>query len=104
MGLIYRYECSDCERVKGDVYYGVGKYFKDDNIETRLFGCTSCGEVFSGNINDPSIVCPECGMKPKELKLIDLQEPDSRVRISMVSKCPNCKKGIIRFVLIGFWD
>lgn len=104
MGYIYKYWCSNCDKIKGEVSYGYGMLFPENNIDTRLFGCDDCGEVFSGNINDVNIPCPKCKQNTYELELDEIDEKGFRDTVNSVSKCPNCKDGIIHLKPFAFWD
>ena len=102
MGYIYKYWCSNCDKIKGEVAYGFGML--ENNIDTRLFGCENCGEVFSGNINDENIHCPNCNQNAHELELEHLEGKGFRDTINSTSTCPNCKYGNIQLKPIAFWD
>lgn len=55
MGYLYKYWCSNCNKVKGEVAYGFGIMYLENNIDAGLFGCDECGDVLTGNINDTEI-------------------------------------------------
>lgn len=104
MGYILRYTCSNCKRIDGLIYYGVGMRSLERNEDYRLFGCNYCGDVFSRNINKNFNRCPNCKRKAKELVFFNTIEhffddiPLKRVQ------CPNCANGNIQLHNLGMWD
>ena len=104
MGYIYNYSCSNCDKIKGEVTYGFGMLYPENNIDTRLFGCDDCGKVFSGNINEMFMPCPKCKQDSYELEINDIDERDYGEKIKTTVKCPNCKEGTIQLKSVGLWD
>ena len=78
--------------------------YPENNIDTRLFGCNDCGEVFSGNINDRDIRCPNCKQNAHELELDGIDEKGFGDTVNSISKCPNCMEGTIQLKPYMFWD
>ena len=105
MGSIYKYTCTNCRKIKGEVLYGVGMSYPTTMEDTRLFGCDSCGKVFSGNINDIFILCPKCKEAAYELEFFERDEDGwgegDRLEDPL---CPNCKRGRIQLEHTGMWD
>ena len=104
MGYIYKYTCSNCDKIKGEVAYGFGMLYPENNIDNRIFGCNDCGEVFSGNINEMFIPCPKCKQDSYELELNGIDEKRFGESINSAVMCPNCKEGTIQLKSIGLWD
>ena len=104
MGHIYHYSCSNCDKIDGSVFYGIGMMFPITNTDTRLFGCDDCGEVFSRNINLKFNRCPKCRKKPKELEFFETDEIGITSPKNTKISCPNCKVGEIKLEGAGCWD
>ena len=104
MGYIYKYSCSNCDKIKGEVAYGFGMLYSENKVDTRLFGCHDCGEVFSGNINEEVIPCPKCMQNANELELDGIDEKGFGEVVNSISKCPNCKGRTIQLKAVGLWD
>ena len=104
MGYIYKYTCSNCDKLKGKVAYGYGMLYSENNIDTRLFGCDECGEVFTANINEIVIPCPKCKQDSYELELNEIDEKGFGETVNSISKCPSCKEGTIQLKAVGLWD
>lgn len=106
MGDIYQYYCSNCKKIKGRVFYGVGMSYPTTNMNTRLFGCDQCGKVFSGNINDFIIHCPKCKNVAYKLEFFEetVDGWGQGERIEDPVKCPKCKTGTIQLEMVGHWD
>lgn len=104
MGSIYRYHCTNCDEIEGEVFYGIGMGYLEDNIDTRLFGCQDCGRVFSRNINKKFNSCPSCRKKPVELVFHQEEEDGYKEMNEVTVKCPNCRTGNIQLEDYGCWD
>ena len=104
MGYIYKYNCTNCKEVKGEVAYGIGMLYPETNIDTRLFCCDDCGDVLSENINKAEIICTKCKQNAYELKLDEIHEKELGEIFYSKSKCPNCTEGRIQLVSVGLWD
>ena len=105
MGYIYNYTCSNCNKIKGQVYYGVGMSYPQTIEDIRLFGCDQCGKVFSGNINDILIQCPKCKNVASELEFFETDAFDWILGERLEDPlCPNCKEGTISLEEVGLWD
>ena len=104
MGYIYQYSCSNCEKIGGSVYYGIGMMYPETNEDFRLFGCFDCGEVFGININKKFNRCPKCKKKSKELEFFETDEWGFNEDEIKEVKCPNCMEGNIQLHNVGMWD
>jgi predicted Zn-ribbon and HTH transcriptional regulator len=86
------------------VAYGFGMFYHENNIDTRLFSCDDCGELFSGNINKLFIPCPKCKRGSNELKIEGIDEKRFGERINSAISCPSCKMGTIQLKSMRLWD
>ena len=113
MGVICNYRCSNCSRVKGSAFLGVGMQSYMDKTRNGLYGCQTCGILFEGQysfLSEPPLIgqisnpCPKCGGESYELELKASGSAEPGEEMLTEDKCPHCKTGNIILKIDGFWD
>lgn len=117
MGIMLKYYCSNCTKVKGEVLTGVGMNYHQTGATYSLYGCKTCGILFQGEwglsptipptkllVGDISNPCPKCGGGSYDLLGEDDENSENGEESLSDLICPNCKTGKIILEDVGCWD